>query len=225
MARRDPHDVLGVPKGASKLTIKAAWRRLAREHHPDVVGTDATAARTATRRMAEINRAYQELRTGESAPADAAEGGAARRRSGPPAAPPSRPVTGRLDTSGTLRPRNATTTGPGGQPRGRPLPGPIQMGGEPLRASDPTGPTHRRRVRGWRAPEPPTLEAAMATVVAFGKFHDHALGEIAAFEPSYIDWLARTISHDPDLVAAARVIRDDLDRRGVARRSRPWPAA
>jgi hypothetical protein len=47
------------------------------------------------------------------------------------------------------------------------------------------------------------------------------LGEIASFEPSYIDWLARTISRDPDLVAAARVIQQDLDDRDVPRRPRP----
>ena len=41
----------------------------------------------------------------------------------------------------------------------------------------------------------------------FGKFHDHTLGQIAAFEPSYIDWVAGTVNHDPDLVSAARVIQ------------------
>ena len=58
----------------------------------------------------------------------------------------------------------------------------------------------------------------------FGKFHGHTLGQVAAFEPSYIDWLATTISRDPDLLAAARVVRDDLDRQGVIRRPRPDPA-
>jgi hypothetical protein len=55
----------------------------------------------------------------------------------------------------------------------------------------------------------------------FGKFHGHTLGEIAAFEPSYIDWVASTITRDPELIAAARVLRDDLDRQGVVRRIRP----
>jgi hypothetical protein len=44
---------------------------------------------------------------------------------------------------------------------------------------------------------------------------------VAAFEPSYIDWLATTITRDPDLVAAARVVRDDLDVRGIVRHERP----
>lgn len=51
----------------------------------------------------------------------------------------------------------------------------------------------------------------------FGKFRGHTLGEIAAFEPSYIDWVASTVTRDPDLVAAARVIRADLDVRGIIR--------
>jgi len=58
-------------------------------------------------------------------------------------------------------------------------------------------------------------------VIPFGKFHDHTLGQIAAFEPSYIDWVAGTVNHDPDLVNSARVIQADLDRRGVVRRARP----
>jgi hypothetical protein len=53
--------------------------------------------------------------------------------------------------------------------------------------------------------------------IDFGKFHGHTLGEIASFEPSYIDWVAATITRDPALVAAARVVRDDLDDRGVVR--------
>ena len=56
--------------------------------------------------------------------------------------------------------------------------------------------------------------------MAFGKFRGHTLGEIAAFEPSYVDWLASTITRDRELVAYARVIRDELDRQGVVRRTR-----
>jgi hypothetical protein len=58
----------------------------------------------------------------------------------------------------------------------------------------------------------------------FGKFRGHTLGQVADFEPSYIDWLASTITRDRDLVAYARVIRDELDRRGVARRRRAEPS-
>jgi len=91
---------------------------------------------------------------------------------------------------------------------------------EPLRASQPTGPLNRRRQRNFRPPEPPSLEAAREHLIEFGKFHGHTLGQIADFEPTYIDWLARTISRDPDLVAAARVIQSDLDARGIVREVR-----
>ena len=64
MAKRDPHDVLGVEAGASPTQIKAAWRRLARTNHPDLTGDDPAASRLATRRMAEINDAYAALTRG-----------------------------------------------------------------------------------------------------------------------------------------------------------------
>jgi hypothetical protein len=65
---------------------------------------------------------------------------------------------------------------------------------------------------------------ARAHPIEFGKFHGHTLGQIADFEPTYIDWLARTISRDPELVAAARAIQVDLDERGILRQPRPTPA-
>ena len=59
--------MLGVEPGASPDEIKAAWRALARRHHPDLTGDDPELARRATRRMAEINAAYAALtRAGET---------------------------------------------------------------------------------------------------------------------------------------------------------------
>ncbi len=221
MAKRDPHDVLGVEKGASQATIKAAWRKLARVHHPDVAGADTTAARAATRKMAEINRAYEQLQVGAPGRGDG-DGAAAspRRTTWPPKPRPSRPVTGRLDTTQTVRPRNQTM-GPAAFPRGQEPLRAERIDPEPPRASQPTGPLDRGRLRGFRRAPLPSVEAASTHIIEFGKFHGHTLGQIAAFEPSYIDWVAKTISHDPELVAAARSIQADLDRRGVVRRPRP----
>ena len=221
VAKRDPHDVLGVPRDAGQSTIKAAWRRLAREHHPDLTPHDPAAAARATRRMAEINRAYAELRAGWTG--GDADGHGNGRRPGPPEPRPTRPVTGRVDTTATFRPRN-TTTGPRPQPTGQAPLRADRLQREPLRASQPTGPANRRRLRNFRPPTPPSLPEARAHTIEFGKFHGHTLGQIADFEPTYIDWLARTISRDPDLVAAARAIQQDLDARGVIRQPRPAPA-
>jgi curved DNA-binding protein CbpA len=230
VAKRDPHVVLGVEPGASPSQVKAAWRKLARAHHPDLIGDDPEASRRATRRMAEINDAYAALtrdgtrrgagRTGRAAPADVdAMGG--RGRGGPPRARPTRPVTGRVDTSETIRPRNAPTS-----PRGTILAGqpPLRFSAhhrEPPRASDPSGPLERGRIRNFRRPKAPPLAEALAVELDFGKFRGHTLGQVAAFEPSYIDWLARTITRDTGLVSAARVVSEDLDRRGIARRAHP----
>ena len=88
-----------------------------------------------------------------------------------------------------------------------------------LRASTPTGPVHRQR--GRPAQPLPTLEEARATILNFGRFHGYTLGEVELLEPSYIDWVARTITRDRDLVIRARLVQEDLDRRGVVRHSRP----
>ena len=32
---RDPYEVLGVPRGATKEQVKAAYRELAKKYHPD----------------------------------------------------------------------------------------------------------------------------------------------------------------------------------------------
>jgi hypothetical protein len=127
-----------------------------------------------------------------------------------------------VDTSQTFRPRN-TTSGPRIRHTGQPPVRQDRLSREPLRASQPTGPLARGRQRGFRPPPPPTLEEARALPVNFGKFHGHTLGQIADFEPSYVDWLAKTISRDRDLVVASRVVQEDLDRRGVPRHPRPAP--
>ena len=229
MAKRDPRVVLGVADGASPAQIKAAWRRLARTNHPDLTGDDPEASRAATTRMAEINDAYATLtrkvgrdgshtRSGEAAE-EATFEAATPRRGGPPRPRPTRPVTARVDMSHTFRARNQVVGGARPTLHGQP---PLRNGRvdrEPPRASTPTGPLIRDRLRHFRRPPAPSLADAQATVIEFGKFHGHTLGQIADFEPSYIDWVASTVSHDPDLVMAARVIQDDLDGRGVARRA------
>lgn len=45
-AEPDPHEVLGVPVGSDAAAVRAAWRRVARQCHPDR-GGDAEAFRRA----------------------------------------------------------------------------------------------------------------------------------------------------------------------------------
>jgi DnaJ like chaperone protein len=61
----DPYQVLGVSPDAPMTDIKAAWRRLTREHHPDTLmakGIPADHIDFATRKMASINAAYDRIR-------------------------------------------------------------------------------------------------------------------------------------------------------------------
>lgn len=51
--KRDYYDILGLPRGASKEDIKSAFRRLARQYHPDV-----NKAADAEEQFKEINEAY-----------------------------------------------------------------------------------------------------------------------------------------------------------------------
>jgi curved DNA-binding protein len=57
MEYKDYYKILGVPKGATAKDIKAAYRRLARKHHPDVNKGDAKAEA----RFKEINEANEVL--------------------------------------------------------------------------------------------------------------------------------------------------------------------
>jgi len=61
MAKRDPHDVLGVPRSAPVREIRRAYRDLARQLHPDASGTHETAEA-----FHQATVAYNELREGAS---------------------------------------------------------------------------------------------------------------------------------------------------------------
>jgi len=233
--RGDPYRVLDVRHDASAEDIKQRWRELAREHHPDRAGADTVERDRLTTRMARINAAYDVLsdpvrRARYDATPHArreryAEGrppGATDDQVGPPPPPPTRPVTARFDFSSSFQPRNSTAIRQPGRRStlsGHP---PVDWReyrqGPDLRASAPNGPVHRTvdpsRVRM------PSLDEARATVLGFGRFHGRTLGEVADAEPTYIDWIASTITRDRDLVMRAKVIASDLDARGVERRQR-----
>jgi len=58
MAKRDYYEVLGVPKTASQDEIKQAYRRLARQYHPDVAKENPKAAEE---KFKEFSEAYEVL--------------------------------------------------------------------------------------------------------------------------------------------------------------------
>jgi molecular chaperone DnaJ len=60
MAKRDYYEVLGVPRDADANTIKSAYRKLARQYHPDV-NKDAASEE----HLKEINEAYEVLSDAE----------------------------------------------------------------------------------------------------------------------------------------------------------------
>jgi curved DNA-binding protein CbpA len=249
--RGDPYRVLDVPRDASRAELKRRWRELAREHHPDRAAGDVAEQHRLTARMARINAAYDLLddpvrrarydsspaaRRAEqeswrprgregSGPTWAADGPGARRADGPPPPPRTRPVTARFDTSTAFLGRDTVTGSRERVLHGQPPVSRDIAEAPDLRASTPTGPVRRRATR---RPPVPTLDEARAATLEFGRFHGSTLGEVADREPTYIDWIAKTITRDRDLVQHARVIAADLDARGVERMprpSRPGPGA
>jgi len=52
----------------------------------------------------------------------------------------------------------------------------------------------------------PTVAEAMATQLNFGKFAGLTLGDVALNEPTYLDWIVRTIDREPEVCLAARVV-------------------
>src|SRR3954471_20995187 len=74
----DPYALLGVPPGAGERELARAYRRLAKQWHPDRAGDEAA------RRMAEINQAYELARLERRGGPPGGPAGGARPRGGPP---------------------------------------------------------------------------------------------------------------------------------------------
>ena len=69
-APRDPYDVLGLPRDASKAAARKAWKDLVRDTHPDIMqarGVPPEAMKLAERRMHLINDAWREISARQTA--------------------------------------------------------------------------------------------------------------------------------------------------------------
>lgn len=61
---KDPYEVLGVPRNASEEEVTKAYRKLAKQYHPDLNPGDEIAAK----KMSEINEAYDRIKRGDTNP-------------------------------------------------------------------------------------------------------------------------------------------------------------
>ncbi len=69
-AEPDPWDVLGVTPGTPMEEVRAAWRQLVRDSHPDRMmarGVPEEAVKMAEKRLIAINRAWEEISEGRAA--------------------------------------------------------------------------------------------------------------------------------------------------------------
>ena len=83
----DHYAVLGLGPSAEQIVVKAAYRALAMEYHPDRVGDDEATHK----RMAEVNAAYEVLGDPDARSAYDEEYEEAQRRGKPPSMPPELP--------------------------------------------------------------------------------------------------------------------------------------
>ena len=163
-AEPDPYAVLGVRPDATTSTISAAYRTLARRHHPDVSGD-----LHAERRMAVINAAWATLRDPERR--------AAWDNEHAPKAPAHGHATGPRTGHGTTT-RHATPTSAASSVRG----------GSHARSGEATT-GWRRGPHGEGAAGPPPGNPR-GSVLTFGRHIGWSLGEIARVDPGYLHWLA-----------------------------------
>ncbi len=221
MSVTDPYKVLQVDPDADREIIEAAYRRLARKHHPDV-----SADPDSTQRMIAINEAWEQLRdpvrraavdrarkrsAGNTAWVAAAAAhartagpvpNAGQTASGPiPASPPftqadseDRPF-GFMSEPAYGAPGNPGTSGVQGWTTGR-----VPIGGYASGAAS--------RPDGEGAAGPPPGKPS-GSVLSFGRFSGWSLGEIARVDIEYLEWLdrmpiGRVYQHEIDEILRAK---------------------
>lgn len=167
-AEVDPYQVLGVDHAAEPETVAAAYRALARRHHPDV-----SPHHDAERRMADINAAWAVLRDRERRVAYDRE---------------HRIVDGIGEASGDNPLSALSTTTPSGATRGATAAGAAAPSSGGLAARD-RSVGWRRGPNGEGAAGPPPGRP-QGSVLPFGRHIGWSLGEVARVDAGYLQWLA-----------------------------------
>lgn len=176
----DAYAILGVSPDSDDEAIAAAYRSLARRHHPDIAGEEAT------RRMSRINAAWDLLRDPVRREAYDRELDAADVAAG-------RPAT-RVTRQRARHARQAAARDSAGRPGGDAGPG-RRGRSEPrsttaAAAHDPTqSPYARTPERDGTAGAGPPPGRPSGSVLRFGRHLGWSLGEIARVDPGYLEWL------------------------------------
>lgn len=173
----DPYHVLQVIPDAEDEVIRAAYRALARKHHPDTGGSQVE--------MAILNAAWETL------------GDRAQRARYDSESKAAVAQTTEAQTDGAQEEASHATPLPHATPQA------------PATPSSPARPWSRR---------PMSPRASSGTVLDFGRYAGFSIGELAAADPDYLEWLARTTigrrlqSEIETVLAAARRTFNRQDR-------------
>jgi curved DNA-binding protein CbpA len=190
----DPYEVLQVRADADHEVIQAAYRALARKHHPDRGGDPGE--------MARLNEAWAVL----SDPRRRATHDALRHPHSAGRAEAHAPVARARAARAQAQARGhhaqaPSTAAPAYSPGGRTTGEPGGAAGE-----TPTTPS------GAGAPG-----GAAGTMLDFGRYAGWAIWQVAAHDPDYLLWLART--------PIGRAYRAEIDRTLAEHARRPAPAS
>jgi curved DNA-binding protein CbpA len=189
----DPYQILQVDRTAEPDVIRAAYRTLARRHHPDMGGDLA--------RMAELNEAWGIL------------GDTLRRARYDRAADRERAVA-------AARAASSATGCVHGTPVMRPDPVGMPRPARPAPSSRPAT-TPAAQPTWSHAPSPDRAGATRGegTVLDFGRYIGWSIGELGRHDPDYLMWLERTPAGRP----LRGEIQQALERQqsSVATMSRP----
>jgi hypothetical protein len=195
----DPYKTLQVDPEADPEVIQAAYRRLARKYHPDVMPGPEAAAK-----MVAINRAWALLESPESRSAyDRERADAAARERRAAGRPTERPDEGAH--TGASRPGGEARRSAPREPE-PPKPGDaVSRDWTSGRSTVGSGydPKTMRAREGFGAAGPPPGNPS-GTVLGFGRYAGWSIGEVGRRDIEYLEWL--------DRVPIGRPYRDEIDQ-------------